>query len=236
MMSLDALREDVCRANRRLPSEGLVSLTWGNVSARSDDGSLFAIKPSGVPYDDLSPGEVVVLDLEGAIVAGDLRPSTDTATHLELYRAFPRIGAVVHAHSTYGTAFAQARVPIDCLGTTHADHFAGPITVTRPLSPDEVGDGYEVHTGRVIVEHIQQAGLDPLHVPAVLVAGHAPFVWGTSASAAVDNAVALEASAHMALITRLLTGGDPPLLESWILAAHHERKHGESAYYGQEEA
>ncbi len=235
MTSLSELREEVWRANLRLPSEGLVSLTWGNVSARSDDGSLVAIKPSGVPYADLGPDDVVVLDLEGRIVAGDLRPSIDTATHLELYRAFPGIGAVVHAHSTYGTAFSQARLPIDCLGTTHADHFAGPITVTRPLSPDEVGEGYEVHTGRVIVEHMLDTGRDPLHVPAVLVAGHAPFVWGTTPAAAVDNAVTLEVSAHMALVTRLLSGGNPPVLESWILATHHERKHGKNAYYGQGE-
>jgi len=234
MMSSYSLREEVWRANRRLPEEGLVSLTWGNVSARSDDGRTFAIKPSGVPYADLTPDDIVVLDLDGTIVAGDLRPSMDTATHLELYRAFPCIGAVVHAHSTYGTAFCQARSPIDCLGTTHADHFAGPITVTRPLTADEVGDGYEVHTGHVIIEHIRDAGVDPGHVPAVLVAGHAPFVWGETATAAVDNAVALEASAHMALIARLLVGGDPPGLEPWIRATHNERKHGDNAYYGQE--
>lgn len=234
-MTLEALREEVCRANLRLVSEGLISLTWGNVSARSDDGSLFAIKPSGVPYPDLKADDVVVLDLDGRTVEGDLRPSMDTDTHLALYRAFPDVGAVAHAHSTYGTAFCQARKPIECLGTTHADHFAGPITVTRPLTTDEVADRYELHTGHVIVEHLRGRGVDPMHVPAVLVAGHAPFVWGTTAQEAVDNAVALEASAQMALIARLLAGGDPPQLESRILAIHHERKHGDSAYYGQEE-
>lgn len=233
-MSFETLRTQVWHANRRLPQEGLVSLTWGNVSARSDDGAWIAIKPSGVPYTDLTPDDIVVIDLAGTIVDGDLRPSTDTATHLELYRAFPSIRAVVHAHSRYGTAFAQARTPIDCLGTTHADHFAGPITVTRPLTPEEVAGGYELHTGRVIIEHIRSADIDPRRTPGILVAGHAPFAWGDSATAAVDNTVALEAAAHMALMTRMLTEGAPHPLEPWILAVHNERKHGNDAYYGQE--
>lgn len=233
MTSTQKLRQYVCRQNARLLAEKLVSLTWGNVSGRSDDGSLIAIKPSGVAYADLTPDDIVVLDLDGNVVEGRLRPSIDTPTHLELYRAFTDIGGVVHAHSPYGTAFSQARTPIDCLGTTHADHFAGHVPVTRPLTPEEVEVDYETNTGRVIVEYFSTNGIDPLHIPAVLAAGHAPFVWGADAAAAVDNAVALEASARMALLTRLLSGDRPPLLEDWILAKHHQRKHGADAYYGQ---
>ncbi|HEY6634151.1 MAG TPA: L-ribulose-5-phosphate 4-epimerase AraD [Acidimicrobiia bacterium] len=228
---MSQLREYVWAQNARLPEEGLVSLTWGNVSGRLDD--LIAIKPSGVPYSGMKPDDVVVLDLAGNKVAGELRPSIDTSTHLELYRAFPSIGGVVHAHSTYGTAFAQARAPIPCLGTTHADHFHGPVPVVRQLTEEEVADEYEANTGRVIVEHFNSQAIDPLHVPAVLAAGHAPFVWGEDASIAVDNAVALEASARMALLTGILTGGDPLPLEKWVLDKHHERKHGTDAYYGQ---
>jgi L-ribulose-5-phosphate 4-epimerase len=231
MSETGELRRNVWRQNARLPAEGLVSLTWGNVSGRF--GSLIAIKPSGVPYSQLTPDDIVVLDLDGNVVEGRLRPSTDAPTHLELYRAFPDIGGVVHAHSLYGTAFSQARVTIDCLGTTHADHFAGPVPVTRALRPDEVESEYEAHTGRVIVEHFRSGAIDPMHVPAVLAAGHAPFTWGPDAAAAVDNAVALEASARMALVTRMLVAGRPPPLEEWIVAKHHERKHGVNAYYGQ---
>ena len=225
------LREYIWAQNARLPEEGLVSLTWGNVSGRVDE--LVAIKPSGVHYAGMKPEDIVVLDLQGNIIAGELRPSIDTATHLELYREFPEIGGVVHAHSTYATAFAQARVPLTCLGTTHADHFNGPVPVTRPLSEDEVAEEYEANTGRVIVEHFRAHGINPLHVPAVLAAGHAPFVWGEDAAAAVNNTVALEASARMALLTGILTGSPPAALEDWILAKHHERKHGPNAYYGQ---
>lgn len=231
MSEFDDLRDYVCEQNARLPLEGLVTLTWGNVSGRV--GEVMAIKPSGVPYSGLSPDDIVVLDLDGRILAGDLKPSIDTPTHLELYREIPDIGGVVHAHSTYGTAFAQARKPVPCLGTTHADHFNGPVQVTRPLTADEVADDYELNTGRVIVEHFRSSGIDPMHVPAVLAAGHAPFVWGVDAKKAVDNAVALEASALMTVITGALTGENPPLLEDWVLAKHHQRKHGDSAYYGQ---
>ena len=232
MTEISALRNYVCGQNLRLPDEGLVSLTWGNVSGRSADGSLIAIKPSGVPYSNMSPEDIVVLDLDGNVVAGRLRPSTDTATHLALYRAFPDIGGVVHVHSTYGTVFAQARFPLECLGTTHADHFAGPVPVTRSLTADEVATEYEANTGKVIVELFRSNEINPMHVPGVLAAGHAPFVWGKDAAAAVDNAVALEASAHMALLMRLLTTDDRRL-EDWVLAKHHERKHGSNAYYGQ---
>jgi len=229
--TISDLREYVCVQNARLPKEGLVSLTWGNVSGRLDD--LIAIKPSGVAYASMQPDDIVVVDLDGAVVHGDLRPSIDTATHLELYRAFPGIGGVVHAHSTYGTAFAQARMSIACLGTTHADHFNGTVPVARALSSEEVADEYEANTGRVIIEHFTANEIDPMHVPAVLAAGHAPFTWGADAAAAVDNAVALEASAHMAVLTSLLTDGTAKPLDRWVLAKHHERKHGTSAYYGQ---
>lgn len=231
MTTIADLRTFVFLQNLRLPAEGLVSLTWGNVSGRSDD--LVAIKPSGVPYSDMTPDDIVVLDIEGEIVEGDLRPSTDTETHLELYRAFPGVGGVVHVHSTYATAFSQARIPIECLGTTHADHFNGPIPVTRPLRAEEVADEYEENTGRAIVEHFRAHEVDPMHVPGVLAAGHAPFTWGEDASAAVDNAVALEASARMAILTGLVKGSHPEPLEDWVLAKHHERKHGADAYYGQ---
>ncbi len=231
MTTISDLRQYVWLQNARLPDEGLVSLTWGNVSGRA--GDLIAIKPSGVPYAGMQPEDIVVLDLAGDVVSGALRPSIDTPTHLELYRAFPEIGGVVHAHSTYGTAFAQARVPLACLGTTHADHFNGSVPVTRPLNADEVADEYEANTGRVIVDHFRSHLINPLHVPGVLAAGHAPFVWAGDAAGAVDNAVALEASARMALLTGLLTGTPPDPLEEWILAKHHQRKHGADAYYGQ---
>lgn len=233
MSEIDDLRADVCAANLRLPSEGLVTLTWGNVSGRSPDGDLVAIKPSGVPYDEMRPEHMVVLTLDGEHVAGDLRPSTDTPTHLELYRSFPDVGGIVHVHSTYATSFAQARRPLACLGTTHADHFAGTVPVTRPLTAAEVADGYERRTGSVIVEHFTEQDVDPVTIPAVLVAGHAPFTWGASPSKAVDNAVALEAVAHMSVLGGQILGCQPPPLESWVLGIHHERKHGAAAYYGQ---
>jgi L-ribulose-5-phosphate 4-epimerase len=230
MTGIQELREYVCLQNARLPEQGLVTLTWGNVSGRLDD--LIAIKPSGVPYASLRPEHIVVLDLEGNVVAGDLRPSVDTATHLEMYREFSDIGGIVHVHSKYATAFAQARVPINCLGTTHADYFSGPVPLTRPLTEEEVAADYEANTGRIIVEHIHSQ-LALMHVPAVLAAGHAPFVWGLDAATAVDTAVALESCAHLALLTGALSAGPPHPLEDWVLAKHHDRKHGAGAYYGQ---
>jgi len=227
----DDLREAVCAANLRLPAEGLVTLTWGNVSGRSPNSDLIAIKPSGVPYTEMRPEHMVILTLDGEVVEGELRPSTDTPTHLELYRAFPEIRGIVHAHSAYATAFAQARRPLPCLGTTHADHFAGTVPVTRPLTATEVSGAYELATGTVIVEHFRTHRTDPTAIPGVLVAGHAPFTWGATPSKAVDNAVALEAVAHMALLSAQIA--NPAPLEPYVLAAHHERKHGRHAYYGQ---
>jgi L-ribulose-5-phosphate 4-epimerase len=227
-----ALRSRVHTANLRLPAEGLVTLTWGNVSGRADDGSeLVAIKPSGVPYEAMEPDHMVVLSLDGDVFDGALRPSTDTPTHLALYRAFPHIGGIVHVHSTNATALAQARSPLPCLGTTHADHFAGEVPVTRSLTAAEVAGDYEAATGAVIVERFAEGDVDPEAVPAALVAGHGPFVWGPTPAAAVDNAVALEAVALMALQARR-AGPDVPL-EPWVLDRHNARKHGPDAYYGQ---
>ena len=228
---LEQLKAEVYRANLDLVGHGLVTLTWGNVSGISHDRELVVIKPSGVPYDRMKPGLMVVVDLEGNVVEGELRPSSDTPTHLLLYQHFGGIaGGVTHTHSVHATMFAQARLEIPCLGTTHADHFFGPVPVTRPLSQEEVEADYEASTGRVIVERF--AKLDPSEMPAVLVAGHAPFSWGRDAAESVKNAVVLEAVAEMALGTMALRADAPPL-ESYVLEKHFRRKHGPDAYYGQ---
>ena len=191
---LEELKERVCEANLRLVREGLVLLTWGNASGISRRDGVFVIKPSGVPYDRMRPEHMVVVSLEtGEVVEGTLRPSSDTPTHRELYRAFPNIGGIVHTHSLYATIWAQAQRDIPPLGTTHADYFYGAIPCTRPLTPEEILSDYEVTTGRVIVERF--ATLDPQHMPAVLVAGHAPFTWGATVEAAVEAAIVLEYSA-----------------------------------------
>ncbi|QDU71511.1 L-ribulose-5-phosphate 4-epimerase AraD [Mucisphaera calidilacus] len=229
---LDDLKQAVCHANRRLVAEGLVTLTWGNVSGISEDRRHMVIKPSGVPYEQLTPDQMVVTNLQGDVLESGLRPSSDTPTHLELYRRFEGIGGIVHTHSRFATVYAQARRPIPCTGTTHADHFDGPIPVTRPLTQDQVANDYEHETGRAIVECLSQQANDPLRLPAVLVAGHAPFTWGTTPAKALDNAVALEAVAEMALHLQRLTG-DPIELEPYVLAKHQARKHGPDAYYGQ---
>jgi len=227
----ESLREQVCDANRRLVTDGLVTLTWGNVSGLAEDRSCMAIKPSGVPYDQLKPRDMVLVGIDGDIVDGDLRPSSDTPTHLEVYRRFTGVGGIVHTHSRYATAMAQARRPIACTGTTHADHFDGDIPVTRALTPDEVESGYERASGVVIVETFRDLGLDPQRVPGVLLAGHAPFAWGRTPAKAMDNAMAMEAVAEMAVHLAAL-GGAPPL-EPHVLAKHQSRKHGPDAYYGQ---
>ncbi len=228
---LEQLKADVYRANLDLVRHGLVTMTWGNVSGISDERDLVVIKPSGVSYQRMGPEQMVVVDLSGKVVEGECRPSSDTPTHLALYRHFQAVGGVAHTHSTRATTFAQARVEIPCLGTTHADHFFGPVPVTRPLSPDEVEAAYEANTGQVIVERF--ASLDPLEVPAVLVAGHGPFTWGRDAVESVRNAVALEAVAEMVLGVQTLRSDAPPL-ESYVLEKHYRRKHGADAYYGQE--
>jgi L-ribulose-5-phosphate 4-epimerase len=227
---LESLKQQVCQANLDLVARGLVTLTWGNVSGISDDRRHIVIKPSGVPYDEMRPEQMVVVDLDGRVVEGQLRPSSDTPTHVLLYQHFGGIGGVAHTHSRAATIFAQARMEIPCFGTTHADHFFGPVPVTRPLTVKEVDDAYETNTGHVIVERFRD--LDAAAMPAVLVAGHAPFAWGKDVADSVKNAVALEAVADMALgVLRLRS--DAPSLESYILDKHFQRKHGPDAYYGQ---
>lgn len=228
---LDQLRAEVCKANLDLVAHGLVTLTWGNVSGIDPQRAVMAIKPSGVPYDALRPEHIVLVDLDGRVVEGSLRPSSDTPTHLLLYRQFPAaVGGITHTHSPYATMFAQARTEIGCFGTTHADHFNGAVPVTRPLTAEEVEDAYETNTGRVIVERFRD--LDPIAMPAVLVAGHAPFAWGSTAAESVKNAVALEAVARLAIGTRSVRPDAPPL-EEYVLGKHYQRKHGPNAYYGQ---
>lgn len=227
---LAELKERVFRANLDLAGRGLVILTFGNVSGIDRRRGVLAIKPSGVSYARMRPQDIVLIDLEGRRVEGRLNPSSDTPTHIELYRAFPEIGGVAHAHSPRATAFAQAGKEIPCLGTTHADLFNGPVPVTRPLTKKEVEGEYEASTGRVIVERL--ARLRPLETPGVLVAGHGPFVWGKTPEEAVDNALILETVAGMALETFLLAPKKGPL-PGYVLRKHYERKHGPRAYYGQ---
>ena len=229
---LEELKVEVCQANLDLVGHGLVTLTWGNVSGISDDRQRVVIKPSGVSYDDMKPEHMVVVDLEGNVIEGDLRPSSDTPSHVLLYRHLESIGGITHTHSSHASMFAQARVEIPCYGTTHADHFFGPVPVTRPLSQQEVETAYEANTGQVIVERF--ADVDPLEMPAVLVAGHGPFAWGKNADDSVKNAVALEAVAKMAIGTMSIRP-DAPVLESYVLQKHYQHKHGAHAYYGQKE-
>jgi L-ribulose-5-phosphate 4-epimerase len=228
---LEDLKRAVCRANLALVEHGLVQLTFGNVSGIDPSRRYVVIKPSGVPYADLQPDHMPIVDLSGKVIEGELRPSTDTPTHLALYRHFDRIGGITHVHSRYATMFAQARREIACLGTTHADHFHGPVPVTRPLSEGEVEHAYEANTARVIVERF--ANLDPSAVPAVLVAGHGPFTWGPNVTDALETAVALELVAAMACGTYAIDAGAPEL-ERHVLDKHYERKHGRDAYYGQD--
>ncbi len=226
------LKQQVVEANKQLVSAGLVTLTWGNVSGIDRESGLVAIKPSGVDYAALTPENMVVVDLNGEVVEGNLRPSSDTMTHLELYRHFENIGAVVHTHSTYATAFSQAGVSLPCLGTTHADHFYGEVPVARALTLEEVEKGYEYATGVSIVERFRELDLNPMKMPAVLLKHHAPFTWGKTPQNAVDNSIALEMCARMALMTWQLNPNVGQMPDH-ILNKHHERKHGADAYYGQ---
>jgi L-ribulose-5-phosphate 4-epimerase len=227
---LAELKESVWKANLDLAKSGLVILTFGNVSGIDRRRGIMAIKPSGVPYESLKADDMVLVDLEGTVVEGWLSPSSDTPTHIEIYRAFAEVGGVAHAHSAYATMFAQARREIPCFGTTHADQFHGPVPVTRLLTDAEVAGAYEWNTGRVIVERF--AGLDPLEVPSVLVAGHGPFSWGRTPSESVETALVLEQTAQMAFGSMAL---DPRLgpIDACILEKHYSRKHGPNAYYGQ---
>ena len=227
---LEELRAQVLEANLELVRRGLVLYTFGNASGISRAEGLVAIKPSGVPYEGMRPEDLTVTDLDGRIVEGKLRPSSDLATHLALYRSFPAIGGVVHTHSRFATSWAQARRPIPCLGTTHADYFRGPVPVTRAMSAAEIEAAYEANTGEVIARHF--AGGDPMEMPAVLVAGHGPFCWGATAAEAAHNAVILEYVAEMAYYSVTLAEAAQELHPAH-LDKHFLRKHGVSAYYGQ---
>jgi len=228
---LEALKKEVCEANLRLVTEGLVVQTWGNVSGVDRARGLVVIKPSGVAYNGMKPGHMVVVSLKtGEVEEGALNPSSDTPTHLELYRAFPGIGGVVHTHSLYATAWAQAQREIPPFGTTHADYFHGPVPCSRPLRPVEIKGEYEVNTAKVILERF--AKLDPVAYPGVLVARHGPFTWGKTPRAAVDGAVVLEFLARMASVTLGLGPGTKGVSQV-LLDKHFLRKHGPGAYYGQ---
>ncbi|MCE5325154.1 MAG: L-ribulose-5-phosphate 4-epimerase AraD [Planctomycetaceae bacterium] len=227
----EKLRQDVCKANLKLMDSGLVIETWGNVSGIDRAAGVVAIKPSGVAYDQLSAETMVLVSLDsGKVLEGTLKPSSDTATHLELYRAMPSIGGVVHTHSIYATAWAQARREIPALGTTHADYFYGPVPCTRVMKNEEITSAYELNTGKVIAERM--AGLDPAQLPACLVAGHGPFAWGADAAKAVHNAVILEHLARLASETFRIAEFPLPISQT-LLDKHFLRKHGPGAYYGQ---
>jgi len=233
-MLLAKLREEVLHANREIARRGLAPHTFGNASGidRSGVRALVAIKPSGVDYAALTAADMVVTDLDGNIVDGDLRPSSDLDTHTYLYREFPGVGGIVHTHSEFATAWAQAGRPIPCLGTTHADYFHGPVPVTEPLTAEEVSGGYVRNTGAVIVRRFRRENLDPIAVPGVLVAGHAPFAWGKSPAAAVEHADVLEYIARLAYRSVLLGASDCGL-PVYVSEHHYQRKHGPKATYGQ---
>ncbi|MGF2651147.1 L-ribulose-5-phosphate 4-epimerase [Serratia marcescens] len=229
---LNELKRQVLAANHSLPAYGLVTFTWGNVSAIDRQSGLVVIKPSGIAYEAMTLEDLVVVDLEGKVREGHRKPSSDTATHLALYRAFSDIGGVVHTHSRNATIWAQAGQPIPALGTTHADYFYGDIPCTRPMSEAEIAGDYEGETGKVIIETFNQAGRDPQQVPGVLVYSHGPFAWGKDAADAVHNAVVLEEVAIMAMATRQLAPAIAPM-QPELLDKHFLRKHGKHAYYGQ---
>ena len=227
---MQQLKQQVFEANMDLPRYGLVTFTWGNVSAIDRQRGLVVIKPSGIAYESMTVDDMSVVDLQGHVVEGRWRPSSDTATHLALYRRYPDLGGVVHTHSTHATAWAQAGLAMPALGTTHADYFFGDIPCTRALSAQEVDEAYELNTGQVIIETLGEA--NPLHTPGIVVYQHGPFAWGKDAHEAVHNAVVMEEVARMAWIAR---GTNPQLqpIDSWLMNKHFQRKHGPNAYYGQ---
>jgi len=227
---LEELKQQVLEANLALPEHNLVTFTWGNVSGINREYELIVIKPSGVPYAYLSRDDMVVVDFQGNVVEGNLKPSSDTPTHIVLYKNFPDIGGVVHTHATWATSWSQSGKDIPVLGTTHADYFYGPIPCTRAMTSSEIQGNYELETGNVIVERFNN--IDPNHVPSVLVHGHAPFSWGKDPEEAVHNAVVLEEVAKIALQTYQLNS-NPDYLEQELLDKHYLRKHGSGAYYGQ---
>ena len=229
---LEQLKIDVCAANLDLVAKGVVIYTWGNVSGIDREKGLIVIKPSGVDYDGMGPEDMVVVDLEtGETVEGQWKPSSDTATHLELYRKYPSIGGIVHTHSVSAVAFAQAGWDIPALGTTHADYFYGDIPCARCLTKEEVESAYEVNTGKVIIETLEERGIDPIAVPGIVVANHGPFAWGKSPAQAVYHAVVMEKVAQMDLQTLLLNPAAS--MPQYVLDKHYLRKHGPNAYYGQ---
>jgi L-ribulose-5-phosphate 4-epimerase len=232
MDTYKTLREEAFEANREIPRRNLAIYTWGNVSALDPSGGVFAIKPSGVDYDALTPESMVIVDLDGRVVDGAYRPSSDTNTHRVLYREFSGIRGITHTHSAHAVAWAQARRPVPVFGTTHADHGAEEIPCTAVMSPEAVKNNYELETGNLIVETFRQGGIDPAHITMVLVAGHGPFAWGGSAAESVYHAAVLEEVCRMALLTLMVNPAAESLPEH-IINKHWERKHGAGAYYGQ---
>ena len=232
---LEALKQEVYEANMMLPKLGIVTFTWGNVSGIDRKQGLFVIKPSGVPYEDLKPEDMVVVDMNGHVVEGDMNPSSDTMTHLVLYKEFPTIGAVVHTHSSWAVSFAEAGLPLEALGTTHADTFFGDVPVTEALTKEEIASDYEENTGHVIVRTFKDQGIDPEAVPAVLVKLHGHFTWGPNPKKAVETAKILDVVAEMNYHALQLTRGDIRVPQ-YLLDKHYYRKHGANAYYGQNNA
>ncbi|MFH1717024.1 MAG: L-ribulose-5-phosphate 4-epimerase AraD [Planctomycetota bacterium] len=226
----EELKKAVCDANRQLQERKLVICSWGNVSGIDRPTGIVAIKPSGVAYDELTPDKIVLLDLNGNVVEGTLKPSSDTPTHLELYRNFEAVAGVCHTHSTVATMWAQACKEIPCFGTTHADYFYGPVPVTETMTSEEIQVDYELNTGKIIVRRFK--GMDPMKTPAVLVANHGPFTWGDSPAAAVEATIVLEQVASIALGTITINPDQKPISEA-LLDKHYLRKHGKNAYYGQ---
>ena len=229
---LEKLKSEVLEANLELPKLGLVDFTWGNVSGRDAESGAIVIKPSGVPYETMKASDMVVVDAEGRVIDGQLKPSSDLATHVELYRHFPAIGGIVHTHSTWATVWAQACRGIPALGTTHADYFFGEIPCTRILTEKQTADHYEADTGMAIVERFREGNIDPKNMPVVLVANHGPFSWGKDAHDAVHNAAVLELVARMAMLS-LQIDKNLPAMPQHLLEKHFFRKHGPGAYYGQ---
>ncbi|MDL2206366.1 L-ribulose-5-phosphate 4-epimerase [Eubacteriales bacterium OttesenSCG-928-N13] len=229
---MESLKQLVFEANMQLPEYGLVTFTWGNVSGIDREKGLIVIKPSGVAYETMRADQMVVVDMQGNVVEGELNPSSDTPTHVELYNRFPALGGIVHTHSTHATSFAQAELEVPCYGTTHADYFYGSVPLTRMLTPEEIDQDYELNTGCVIADTFEQGKLDPMATPAVIVRKHGPFTWGSSPMKAVENAAVLDVVCQMAMMTMGLNRDVPPAPAS-VVDKHYFRKHGANAYYGQ---
>ena len=232
MSKYQNIREEAYKANMLLPKLGLVLFTFGNASAADQEDQVFAIKPSGVPYEELSPGNMVIVDFEGKTVEGDLRPSSDTQTHAVLYKHWSEIGGIVHTHSTYGTAWAQSLKPIPLYGTTHADHTTAAIPCAPPMNDDKIAGNYEYETGFQIMDHLKACGLSYTEVEMILVGNHAPFTWGKDAAKAVYNSAVVEEIAKMALLTEQLNPQVQPMKDA-LIKKHFDRKHGVDSYYGQ---